>query len=521
MTPRVRIFINYRREDSSGHAGRLYDALVDRFGEDQVFMDVDAIEPGTDFKQVIDQAVSSCDVVVALIGRNWLRAVDSRGGLRLDNPGDFVRLEIEAALTRKTRLIPALVQGAGVPQPSDLPSTLASLSTRNAIELSDGRWRYDVGRLIRSIEQTENVDQGRDEEGSTFVRVSSRRSLVGKVFKRRSRWIPRPVFVLLGVLVLVAAAAAMSLRTPSVSTAAQTRDGSIVFSVLVGGTGKGCGAPCPQTDGDIYVLNRDGGQAVPWTFGSSDDQEAHTLPGGEIGFLRDEIPSVVREPGGEVTVDSRVPEDVSAWDVSSVGDVAYYDWRIQECLCVRRTGESPLKLDVLPHVGRQDPPLHLYQLEFSPDGSSLAFLVDEDLYTVILGKDLHANLTPTLVHRNVQSFDWSPSGLNLVFSAVRPWEPPPGTFYYCTPEKTKLCHLSYDLFVADLAAGDSRLLMNTQANEDYPAWGADNEIFFVRGNGDLAKETLWKIDLDEPGSQSRLQTPFDEASYTGLSWGVL
>jgi hypothetical protein len=148
------IFINYRREDSSGHAGRLYDALAERFGDDHVFMDVDAIDPGEDFTQVVQQSVGSCDVLLALIGRRWVATTDSEGRRRLDNPSDWVRVEIQTALDRPdTRVIPTLVQGAEMPRANDLPEPMRKLSHRNAVKLSDTGWRYDVERLIKSLEE--------------------------------------------------------------------------------------------------------------------------------------------------------------------------------------------------------------------------------------------------------------------------------------------------------------------------------------------------------------------------------
>jgi hypothetical protein len=110
--PPGRIFISYRRQDSNHLAGRLYDRLADRFGTGQVFIDVDAIEPGVDFAKEINRAVAASTVLLAVIGPNWLTAADERGRRRLDNPGDFVRLEIEAALARDVRVIPILGEGA-------------------------------------------------------------------------------------------------------------------------------------------------------------------------------------------------------------------------------------------------------------------------------------------------------------------------------------------------------------------------------------------------------------------------
>ena len=110
-----RIFISYRREETAFPAGWLYDRLNDRFGEAQVFKDVDSITLGDDFVEVITRAVGSCDVLLAVIGGRWSTMTDETGKRRLDDPDDFVRLEIEAALARNVRVIPVLVDGARMP----------------------------------------------------------------------------------------------------------------------------------------------------------------------------------------------------------------------------------------------------------------------------------------------------------------------------------------------------------------------------------------------------------------------
>jgi TIR domain len=148
------IFINYRREDTAGHAGRLYDALAGRFGDNHVFMDVDAIDPGADFTQVVEQSVGSCDVLLALIGRRWTTTTDREGRRRLDKPNDWVRVEIQTALARPdTRVIPTLVQGAEMPSSDDLPADLHKLADRNAFEIRDSSWRSDVDRLIAELHE--------------------------------------------------------------------------------------------------------------------------------------------------------------------------------------------------------------------------------------------------------------------------------------------------------------------------------------------------------------------------------
>ena len=119
-----RIFISYRRTDSAGYAGRIYDRLMAHFGKDAVFMDVDTIEAGVDFVVVLQNAVQSCDVLVALIGRQWISIKDENGKPRLDNPEDFVHVEIAAALDRDVRVIPVLVDGVYMPRSTELPADL-------------------------------------------------------------------------------------------------------------------------------------------------------------------------------------------------------------------------------------------------------------------------------------------------------------------------------------------------------------------------------------------------------------
>jgi hypothetical protein len=146
------IFISYRRDDSEGQAGRLFEGLKARFGQDRVFIDVAGIEPGRDFRRVIDQHVSSCDVLLALIGRNWLHAADKEGRRRLDTLEDFVRLEIAAALRRDIAVIPVLVQGAAMPSEKDLPPDLQALAWRNAAELRHTRWDADFAELVATLQ---------------------------------------------------------------------------------------------------------------------------------------------------------------------------------------------------------------------------------------------------------------------------------------------------------------------------------------------------------------------------------
>lgn len=145
------IFISYRREDSRHAAGRLHEPLGLAFGRDRVFMDVDAIEPGLDFVEVLNQKLAGCDVLLALIGPGWLDAADAGGQRRLDNPSDFVRLEIEAALRRNIRVIPVLLDDARLPDEESLPAALKPLVRRQAVKIAHERFAADAEGLVRSL----------------------------------------------------------------------------------------------------------------------------------------------------------------------------------------------------------------------------------------------------------------------------------------------------------------------------------------------------------------------------------
>jgi hypothetical protein len=147
------VFISYRREDSPGHAGRIFDRVRARFGADVVFMDVTAIDAGVDFVDAIDRAVGTCDVLLAVIGPHWAGATDSAGRKRLDNPNDFIRLEIGGALKRNVRVVPVLVDDAQLPASGELPDDLQPLLRRNAVELRDARWDADIEQLVASLER--------------------------------------------------------------------------------------------------------------------------------------------------------------------------------------------------------------------------------------------------------------------------------------------------------------------------------------------------------------------------------
>ena len=153
------IFISYRRQDSQSAAGRLADHVKEQLPGVPVFRDVETIEPGVDFTEAIGRALQSCGVLLAVIGPHWTSVTDAAGRRRLDNADDYTRLETVTALQRSNvRVIPVLVEGAQMPDSADLPEDMQALCRRNAIELTDKRWNYDVSQLIETLRKTLGVE---------------------------------------------------------------------------------------------------------------------------------------------------------------------------------------------------------------------------------------------------------------------------------------------------------------------------------------------------------------------------
>ena len=130
-------FISYRRQDSAGYSRALYNELAQHFDAAQIFMDVDDIPLGTDFVQILKRNLQDCKVMLVIIGPQWLDIRGSNGQRRLDNPDDFVLLEIASALENNFNIIPVLVNGAPMPAEADLPDILKPLSRRQALELDN------------------------------------------------------------------------------------------------------------------------------------------------------------------------------------------------------------------------------------------------------------------------------------------------------------------------------------------------------------------------------------------------
>jgi hypothetical protein len=148
-----KIFINYRRGDDPGFAQALFARLEQAFPPEQLFMDVEYVEPGLDFVRVLTDQVAECDVLISVIGKGWIDARDEAGARRLDNPADFVRIEIESALAQDKRVIPVLVGQAQMPRTDQLPETMKPFATRNAVRLTHERFRSDTNGLIAALQR--------------------------------------------------------------------------------------------------------------------------------------------------------------------------------------------------------------------------------------------------------------------------------------------------------------------------------------------------------------------------------
>jgi TIR domain len=305
--PSVRVFISYRREDTAGYAGRLYDALAARMGDVDVFMDVSDIEPGADFSVAIADAVGSCDVLLALIGTRWATAVNADGTRRLDDPDDYVVVETAEALERDVRVIPVLIEGASMPEADALPERLHGLARRNAVQLSTVSWRTDLEPLVAALQRLRPRSAAPDAPawGDLAPSAAARAGATpvepvapGAGHPRRRRRLVWAAVVAAGALaaVLIVVAVAGDGDSQLVD-----RDARLRLEPTSGPAGTTIGVsgdPCPLPDG------WGGGQQV---FFGLNDPEYNNPDKDELMFIANESWS------GELTVPADAPS--GAWGV--------------------------------------------------------------------------------------------------------------------------------------------------------------------------------------------------------------
>jgi WD40 repeat protein len=431
VTAAFKIVLNYRRDDAAGHAGHLYEDLVERFGDGNVFMDIDAMEPGVDFPKVIEGAVGSCDAFVAMIGQRWLSATDAKGRPRLENPKDFVRLEIEAALWREVRLIPVLVQDAEMPSPDDLPESLAPLAHKHAHEIRDSSRRYDVDRLIEALERVAAEKHGQ---------------IAPPPPPPPPWWKQLP----LSPKALIAVAAALVVALAVVGAVLLLVDGEdadrIAFAAqgriyTIGADGKGekdvtsmrsdDGSPdwspngkrlAVARSGRIWVLEASGKNARALTSGSKDGSPDWSPSGEQIAFSRPESPGSARydvwmvdvESGTQRNLTNRRGETGAVPDWSPTGDEIVYQRRAKVWL-MRADGEDQRVLRLAVPGSAQRP-------SWSPTRREIAVAIFQDKTTsdiYILDPDSGAiaNVTDGRF-RAPNAPTWSPDGDRIAFAAA-------------------------------------------------------------------------------------------------------
>lgn len=169
-----KIFISYRVQDTSADTGRLVDTLKQVFNEEQIFMDIEKLEPGVDFRLALAKSLETCDVLFAVIGPEWIGTKDTNGNPRIKQPEDWVRIELETALKRDIRVIPVLVRGASLPAMEDLPESLYPLLNRQTYEISNKRWAYDTDQLINFLKKIGFIPK------RTEIPVPVKKSGIGK-----------------------------------------------------------------------------------------------------------------------------------------------------------------------------------------------------------------------------------------------------------------------------------------------------------------------------------------------------
>jgi hypothetical protein len=182
-----KIFINYRRGDDPGFAGRLFDRLEEAFTSDRIFIDIDSIPPGSDFVRVLEDQVDRCDIFLAVIGPNWLGAEDEAGSRRLDNANDFVRIEIESGLKLGKLLIPVLVNNANMPRAEHLPESMKPLARRNAMRLTHERFKADAQGLVKQLEKAlQDVEAAREAATSAAAAAEAKQRETEEAARPRS-----------------------------------------------------------------------------------------------------------------------------------------------------------------------------------------------------------------------------------------------------------------------------------------------------------------------------------------------
>jgi TIR domain-containing protein/WD40 repeat protein len=465
----TRIFINYRRRDTKETADRLSEWLAERYGDDQVFMDVDDIAPGRPWREAIDRAVGSSDLVLAVIGRDWLPELNRR----LADEDDFVRRELEAALSRDVSIIPVLAKGARMPRSDELPTSLAPLSEYQAFELLG---RYDKQELLKSVARA--LDGG--ERTSWFQRLKH------DVRARRRRYV-----ALAGGLVLAVGVTAIALILASGGSEPQhwiTKKVAQEPITNLSCPTNNCSQPSLAPDGArMAFIGRKNGSVYVAEMNGPSSSGSRPVAGAKHGLR----PSLDRT--GRVVFrnqrDQRIwYTDRSQQNAKSLTGPGYSDpvWSPDgtQVAYVSTTGDGTLlKIDV-PSGGQQivarAPGAKISVPAWSPDGTQLAYVRASadcpepgDIWIVKAdGSDDQQLLALSGDERHPT---WSPDGKQIAFSSN-----------VADPQ-------NYDLYTVD-ADGKNLARRTTDFKDEVgPSWGADG-IAYARGFfecGGGSDQKLW------------------------------
>ena len=181
----MRTFISYRRQDAQQEAHKIYDTFADKFGGKNVFLDVDFIRPGENFRAILKECLDSCYVLLALIGPEWVGAKDNEGNRRLEDPKDYVCLEIASALSEAREVVPLLIRGARMPKPEEMPESIRELSSRQGMPIQDDnnirqliwtlrqRWKDWVNQHVRTCQEHAACEATRKLKGGCRARLVS------------------------------------------------------------------------------------------------------------------------------------------------------------------------------------------------------------------------------------------------------------------------------------------------------------------------------------------------------------
>ncbi|MEO8052908.1 MAG: DUF1566 domain-containing protein [Acidobacteriota bacterium] len=262
------IFVSYRRGDSEGQARALSIALREHIGKDSVFMDVDSIALGRDFRQVLQERLGSCDLMLALIGPNWLDIKDAAGNRRLEGPTDIVRQEIAAALKRNIPVTPVLVQGTQMPAPEHLPEDIRDLAFRNGFELSHTRWESDVRELVQRLGlQAEGRQEPPLVVTAPVSLANSKDVMPGQGASRQRLWIPGLallIFLMAGFIWLKYSGTTPNSQLPAITTTTRA-DKPLTVN---GETPTGAQPPATSdgivVDGELTWTKTDNGKDIDW-----------------------------------------------------------------------------------------------------------------------------------------------------------------------------------------------------------------------------------------------------------------